>query len=53
MCDYAKSQLKIFNALPELKLIMFSKENSSEEISFTQPPQAKVRAMGSSFKEDN
>jgi len=32
---------------------MFSKENSSEEISFSQPPQTEVRAMNHKFRKLN
>tara|TARA_Y100001968_G_scaffold10660_1_gene8855 strand:+ start:1845 stop:1952 length:108 start_codon:yes stop_codon:yes gene_type:complete len=32
---------------------MFSKENSSQEITFTQPPQKEDMAMVLSFKKEN
>ena len=48
-----KSQLKIFKPLAEVKLLMFSKENSSEEISFTQAPQKEDMAMVPRFKKEN
>jgi len=38
----SKSPLKIFKPLLEDKLLMFSKENSSKEISFSQPPKHKT-----------
>ncbi len=41
----AKTPLKIFKPLHEVKLLMFSKENSLGDIYFTQPPQKEDRAM--------
>ena len=49
----AKSQLKIIQPLTELKLLMFSKGNSSEEIGFSQPTQTEDRAMVPLFKKEN
>jgi hypothetical protein len=42
VCDFIKITVKIFKPLPQVKLLMFSKENSSEEISFSQPPKHKA-----------
>jgi hypothetical protein len=41
----AKCTFGIIPPLLEVKQLMFSKENSSEEISFTQQPQTGVRPM--------
>jgi len=38
----AKAPLKIFEPLPEVKLLMFSKENSLEDIYFTPSPKKKT-----------
>ena len=50
---FQKITIKILNPLHEIKLLMFSKENSSEDISFTQPIQTEVTAMVSRFKKEN
>tara|TARA_B100000579_G_scaffold328259_1_gene278268 strand:- start:322 stop:489 length:168 start_codon:yes stop_codon:yes gene_type:complete len=50
---FQKTKVKNLQTFTEVKLLMFSKENSSEEISFAQRPQKEDRAMGSRLKKEN
>tara|TARA_B100000579_G_C22451619_1_gene674587 strand:+ start:444 stop:590 length:147 start_codon:yes stop_codon:yes gene_type:complete len=45
--------LKIIEPIPEVELLMFSKENSLEDISFAQQPQKEGSAMVPSFNSEN